>query len=95
MATRRSEFAPATGWGAIAFVSMLLLDSVSTFGQASTGAIVGRAHDASGAVMAGVWWLLFYIYAQGAPAQAPAPPRALPEQTSGERLPTTTRKGKA
>ena len=29
------------------------------------------------------------------PPQAPAPLRALPEQTSGERLPATTRKGKA
>jgi len=29
------------------------------------------------------------------PAEAPAAPRALPEQTSGERLPATTRKGKA
>src|SRR3989442_7079719 len=49
-----SKIARSTAWGAIAFVSMLLLDSVWVFGQANTGAIVGAVHDASGAVMAGV-----------------------------------------
>lgn len=40
--------------GASVFLVMLLLAPVSLLGQASTGAIVGTVHDASGAVMAGV-----------------------------------------
>jgi hypothetical protein len=49
-----SKSALPIAWGAIAFVSMLLVDSVSIFGQANTGAIVGTVRDESGAVMAGV-----------------------------------------
>src|ERR671918_313521 len=50
----RSNSALSTAFGAMALVSMLLLESVPVFGQANTGAIVGTVSDASGAVMAGV-----------------------------------------
>src|ERR1700730_3381837 len=53
-ATTRSRFALPVAWGALAFVSMLLLDPVSLSGQASTGAIVGTVRDGSGAVLPGV-----------------------------------------
>ncbi len=50
----RSTSALPTARGTIAFALALLLGSVSMFGQANTGAIVGTARDASGAVLPGV-----------------------------------------
>lgn len=53
-ATMRSRFGVPNACGVTVFLLSLLANSVPTFGQASTGAIVGTIHDASGGVLPGV-----------------------------------------
>src|SRR5256712_457722 len=50
----RSRHVVAAAWRPLTFPLTLLLNSASTFGQSSTGTIVGTIRDSSGAVLPGV-----------------------------------------
>ena len=50
----RSRHVVAAAWRPLTFALTLLLNSASTFGQSSTGTIVGTIRDSSGAVLPGV-----------------------------------------